>query len=351
MQAMVCELCGSNDIVKQDGLFVCQHCGTKYSLEEAKKILGTVKIDTSDELHNLYELARRAKINNDSVNAQKYYEQILLKNPSDWEAYFYAMYFQSVQTSIADISSTAYRMTSCMDTTLKMIIESLTDDDVKLKAVDEVAARCITIATALFSSAKKFCDSINWQIKKMADVDIYLNRSTACRDLVYRCGDRIEALFDADYAKKCAVPCWKTGIEIHNIMLENYVQKEPEQNVISRYAAKVRKYIPTYSAPVFTPPPPTKIQIKKGCYVATAIYGSYDCPEVWTLRRFRDDTLAETWYGRTFIRTYYAISPTLVKCFGDTEWFKSMWKPMLDKMVCNLNRKGVDNTPYNDKKW
>ena len=25
-----------------------------------------------------------------------------------------------------------------------------------------------------------------------------------------------------------------------------------------------------------------------GCYVATCIYGSYDCPQVWTLRRYRD---------------------------------------------------------------
>ena len=52
---------------------------------------------------------------------------------------------------------------------------------------------------------------------------------------------------------------------------------------------------------------------KAGCYVATAVYGSYDCPQVWTLRRFRDHTLAASWYGRSFIRAYYAISPTLVK--------------------------------------
>ena len=37
-----------------------------------------------------------------------------------------------------------------------------------------------------------------------------------------------------------------------------------------------------------------------GCYVATCVYGSYDCPQVWTLRRFRDDTLGSTWYGRAF---------------------------------------------------
>lgn len=88
-----------------------------------------------------------------------------------------------------------------------------------------------------------------------------------------------------------------------------------------------------------------------GCYVATAVYGSYDCPQVWTLRRFRDYTLAETWYGRAFIRTYYAISPTLVKCFGDTKWFKKMWKGKLDRMIARLNAKGVKDTPYEDPNW
>lgn len=87
----------------------------------------------------------------------------------------------------------------------------------------------------------------------------------------------------------------------------------------------------------------------QGCYVATAVYGSYDCPEVWTLRRFRDNKLASTWYGRAFIRTYYAISPTLVKWFGHTDWFKKMWKGKLDKMVSNLQKRGFDSTPYNDK--
>ena len=86
-----------------------------------------------------------------------------------------------------------------------------------------------------------------------------------------------------------------------------------------------------------------------GCYVATAVYGSYDCPEVWTLRRFRDIILAPKWYGRAFIRTYYAISPTIVKWFGDTEWFKMLWKPALNRLVTKLNKKGVENTPYNDR--
>ena len=95
----------------------------------------------------------------------------------------------------------------------------------------------------------------------------------------------------------------------------------------------------------------TKDESTGGCYVATAVYGSYDCPQVWTLRRFRDYTLAETWYGRAFIKAYYAVSPTLVKWFGHTKWFKRMWKGKLDSMVAKLNAEGVEDTPYQDKTW
>lgn len=86
-----------------------------------------------------------------------------------------------------------------------------------------------------------------------------------------------------------------------------------------------------------------------GCYVATAVYGSYDCPEVWTLRRFRDDTLDRTWYGRAFIRAYYAVSPTLVRWFGTTGWFRSLFKAPLDRFVRKLRQRGVQDTPYQDK--
>ena len=88
-----------------------------------------------------------------------------------------------------------------------------------------------------------------------------------------------------------------------------------------------------------------------GCYVATAVYGSYDCPQVWTLRRYRDNILAKTWYGRAFIDTYYAISPSFVKWFGKASWFKNMWKPKLDRMVERLNKNGVAGTPYQDRQW
>lgn len=85
-----------------------------------------------------------------------------------------------------------------------------------------------------------------------------------------------------------------------------------------------------------------------GCYIATAVYGSYDCPEVWILRRYRDDRLSVTWQGRFFIRCYYAVSPTLVRLFGKTDFFSSFWRKRLDKAIAILKHKGYKDTPYID---
>ena len=88
-----------------------------------------------------------------------------------------------------------------------------------------------------------------------------------------------------------------------------------------------------------------------GCYIATCVYGSYDCPEVWTLRRFRDYSLAESAAGRAFIRFYYAVSPTVVKLFGRNKTFRNVWKRILDKWTAKLQRRGYKNTPYCDREW
>lgn len=89
----------------------------------------------------------------------------------------------------------------------------------------------------------------------------------------------------------------------------------------------------------------------QGCYVATCVYGSYDCPQVWTLRRFRDYSLAKTWVGRAFIKAYYATSPTIVKWFGNTGWFRKTWTTILDRLVNKLNTQGYEDTPYQDREW
>ena len=86
-----------------------------------------------------------------------------------------------------------------------------------------------------------------------------------------------------------------------------------------------------------------------GCYVATCVYGNYDCPEVWRLRRYRDFYLDEHWWGRLFIKCYYAVSPTLVRWFGKKEWFRKPAKKLVDKKISRATEMGFSDAPYNDK--
>ena len=89
MQAIRCELCGSQDIVKEDGLFVCRNCKTKYSPDEARKLVGTVKIDNSETVENLFTLARRAFQTRNYADAERYYAMILPEAPDNVEACFF----------------------------------------------------------------------------------------------------------------------------------------------------------------------------------------------------------------------------------------------------------------------
>ena len=88
---------------------------------------------------------------------------------------------------------------------------------------------------------------------------------------------------------------------------------------------------------------------KIGCYTATCVYKSYDCPEVWALRRYRDNYLDNRWWGRLFIKFYYAVGPIAVKLFGKMKWFNKIVKSILDKKVKKLRDAGYEDTPYNDK--
>ena len=122
---------------------------------------------------------------------------------------------------------------------------------------------------------------------------------------------------------------------------------EPDKTKYANEVDDIVERIEAYSSQ----PHPEPDNSNGGCYVATAVYGSYDCPEVWTLRRYRDYRLAETWQGRLFIRAYYAVSPTIVRWFGKTQWFKKMWRGRLDAFVLKLQSEGVEGTPYEDRHW
>ena len=360
MKRLTCEMCGSTDLLKQDGVFVCQSCGTKYSVEEAKKMMiegtvdvsgSTIKIDTSGELANLYQIARRSKDNNDYENAIKYYEMILVQDPNSWEASFYPVYFKALRSTIAQIYSAGISVTNCLDTVLQLIRDNISDHNEQKLAYTEVANRVMHIAKRLYDAAQNHYNSLNSQ-EKAFYVHDWTSNGLAAMSCVYILGDDLDSLFQSDpEANKLSLAAWKQGVTWHQALMADVSDKDGNRKIINIMLSRIHKYDSTYMAP------PEKNSYTApqggagGCFVATAVYGSYDCPQVWTLRRYRDETLAGTLHGRVFIKLYYAVSPTLVKWFGQTNWFKKMWKGKLDNMVAQLQAKGVASTPYEDRAW
>ena len=333
MNAMVCEICGSHDLVKQDGMFVCQHCGTKYSVEEAKKLLGTVKVDKTEETEKLLVLARRAREDNNSENAEKYYGMVLQQDPNNWEAAFFQVYYQAMQCRIMNISSAAISVANSIDSTMKLISE-ISDEKERNKAIDTVITYSQLIAALLSSSAISHYNKHS----TVSDAKIECsNRVVAVKTIYEMIEKSLKSYFPSDSGRLLNIQKAENNYISTNGQFFNANYRTTET---TRLASEIQGKDSSYTQP--------PVQ-KGGCYVATAVYGSYDCPQVWTLRRYRDNILSKSWHGKIFIRLYYTISPSLVKWFGKTEWFRNIWKPILDNMVIDLQSKGVENTPYKDK--
>lgn len=77
------------------------------------------------------------------------------------------------------------------------------------------------------------------------------------------------------------------------------------------------------------------------CYIATMVYGSYEAPEVMTLRNFRDEVLRKYFFGRLFIGFYYLTSPSVVSLTKNSPRINGFFKKRLDKFVDRLRSRGI----------
>lgn len=162
MKRLTCEMCGSTDLIKQDGVFVCQTCGCKYSIEEAKKMMvegtvdvsgSTVKVDNERKIENLRTLADRAKAEGDTETAAKYFEELLKEDPNNWEANFYTIYYAAHNIKIAQIGSAANHVSNIIDTVFGLIKETLATQEEQNAAKEEVAGAVLNFASYLIPNA------------------------------------------------------------------------------------------------------------------------------------------------------------------------------------------------------
>lgn len=356
MKQLVCKACGGLDFIKQDEFFICKYCGSRYSQDE------NGFADNSDFTEKILRNARRAKQQEDWEETEKYYNIVEIHDPSNIEAIFYSSYG-------------------------KMRLALTNSDSCKRKNALNAFQKCISLIPDSFNSENEFknrdlikeisndllaANKYNYTTVTNQSDDIYVQFQTILNAAFQKDTTEI-ATYLNNFGKEFIASLDKiaekfsdkqTKIFYYNLALEHaestlqnvkLIASQEFINIINKHNKLLNELDPsnkkpynvnTYSSSKVEKPK----EFTASCYIATSVYGSYDCPQVWTLRRYRDSVLALTWYGRSFIKIYYAISPTLVKWFGHTKWFKKFWKIRLDSMVKKLNGKGFENTPYEDTK-
>jgi hypothetical protein len=171
-------MCGSTDLIKHDGVFVCQTCGCKYSIEEVKKMMvegtvdvsgSTVKVDNERKIENLRTLADRAKAEGDTETAAKYFEELLKEDPNNWEANFYTIYYAAHNIKIAQIGSAANRVSNIIDTVYSLIKENSHTPDEQKAAGREVAYAVANFSSYLIPNATNNLGTTTESIDKAVD--------------------------------------------------------------------------------------------------------------------------------------------------------------------------------------
>lgn len=80
-------------------------------------------------------------------------------------------------------------------------------------------------------------------------------------------------------------------------------------------------------------------EANSNCFIATACYGDINAPEVGEFRNFRDKYLYKFIVGSLFIKTYYLISPVIVKRLRKSPKIKAFLREQLLNRILRRIRK------------
>lgn len=230
MKQLTCEMCGSTELLKQDGVFVCQTCGTKYSVEEAKKMMfeGTVKVDNSEKIQNYFELARTAKAEDNSSTAAKYYGLLLEEFPSSWEAKFYSVYYEAMECKVRE----AYSMCVKLEKYANSILTAIKNTE----PVEHQEKYVLEIAEKIDDIALMFLNGNSEEAKDEIP------------DFLIIWGDQLEEKFpDNQEITKQAAIFWEKAL---TIIVDTYFSGDKDIDAtILKYTDKIKKYNNDYVKP------------------------------------------------------------------------------------------------------
>lgn len=305
MNKLVCELCGSNSLTKTDDLFVCDYCRTRYTPEQARKMLveGTIRVDRSGDIGSLKEIATKALESNNNKEALEYANRILEIDPKNSAAWYIKGVSSGWLSSINNlrIIEMINAFKSCID---------YAEDEERERIKESCASQVNIIGVACWNT------SLN-HVNQFASVDGAWEGHVVCGRHALE-GFRASYVWHTDRqplenivtvaaslingaAYQYWDPVWNA--QRTKVRQLSDADKAEMHSLIESTSEKIRETDKDY----VTPKPVTQT----GCFVVTATMGDEDAAPVIVLREFRDVILVKHKYGRSFVKWYYAVGPNI----------------------------------------
>ncbi|WP_150383976.1 CFI-box-CTERM domain-containing protein [Bifidobacterium rousetti] len=342
------------------------------------EVTGTVRV--TKDLAGLRKLADESFDRADTKTALKYYTQIIEQDPEDYMANFRRLLCQAGEGTAASpmlhlpASEAANFFNKLSEDT------SLSEEEKAAKALTSIVLinnygmACWQARDSFFTTRRNAGNTSNIMCTTKDAYNVFLNMTTDVSSSLIQTMEGAAPYFDkygADFKETCQT-ILNNAEDILNKLSSNYATvanvtytladltlTDNGRNIVYELAKRLHTvYLqidPKHKIPSSLKPPSeggtgvSEERQSEWCYVATYVYGSYNCPQVWVLRRFRDRILGRSLIGRLFIRLYYAVSPRLITIFGNTSAFRKVIRVILDKFVNYLMMRGMSNTPYQDR--
>ncbi len=202
MKQLTCEMCGGTDLIKQDGVFVCQSCGCKYSVEEAKKMMiegivdvtgSTIKVDNTSNIENYLKLAENAFSANNNKEAESYSNKILEINPNYYKAWLIKGKAAGWQSSLD--KSRNFESIECFEKAVENVPEAEAAD-LKKEIAEEISK--------LSEASMSICCDMFVNNPSESNADLLIKTATSINNsaimLLGKCG-----IVPAEYEEKTAI--------------------------------------------------------------------------------------------------------------------------------------------------
>jgi len=206
------------------------------------------------------------------------------------------------------------------------------------KVIDVITIDGLPSAKSLLLAAEHSMQDENYE-KAVSLFNEILTIKPNCHEAwwgLYTCNAYFDEYYN--YEDKYGNKGSSTKAKIMNDTLQKYAFRAIEyapKDVVEKYRGEIKECL-DFIKSAKNDGYDKQTNKKSGCYIATAVYGSYDCDEVLKLRRFRDDYLASFFLGKLFICFYYIVSPLFAKHLHANSKTGKVIRRLLDKIITRM---------------